>query len=100
MAEFAEAGGRPTKSDNLIVIPGIAVRAATPDQADLLIAAAAQIEGLQFHGEAVLRALPLCTPTSVRERLAALVGQFEVIAKSIEREAFDVQGCGDESEAA
>lgn len=88
------------QSDNLKVMPGVVMRPITQDAADLLLAGAGMIEGLGMHADAVVNALPVCTPTSVRERLAALAGQIAVLASAVERDALNVQGCWDAADVA
>jgi len=93
MRTSAGAGG-PTKSDNLIILPGV-VAVATARDVERLIAAAKQIEGVAMHAEAVRRALPAGVPSSANERLADIISTLETLATVVEEPALTAQGIVD-----
>lgn len=91
--ECAGAGG--SEFQNVVCLPGVTLPVPGVGDPDLLIASARQIEGVALHAKAVREALPPGAPTSVAERLAAIVGQLETLASLVEADVLQARGVFD-----
>jgi hypothetical protein len=100
MSEFSGAGG-PYQSENVVQFTGVRLASTAsvrPADPDLVLACAGKLAGLALHVGAVRTALegsncPL--PSGLLEWLAAIEGQIDTRAASVEEAALFAQGAGD-----